>query len=46
MVAEQLTLSDFKEIALSSLPANLNNSENKILNGQFCLQVSSLNFNK
>lgn len=39
MVAEQLSLSDFQEIALSSLPANLSNSEKKILNGTYCLQV-------
>lgn len=36
---EQLSLSDFQEIALSSLPPNLNNCEKKVLNGKFCLQV-------
>lgn len=40
MVAEQLSLSDFQEISISSLPTNLNNCEKKILNGKYCLQVS------
>jgi len=39
MVVEQLSLSDFQEIALFSLPANLNNCEKKILTGKYCLQV-------
>lgn len=39
MVMEQLSLSDFQEIALSSLPVNLNCSEKTILNGKYCLQV-------
>lgn len=39
MVKEQLSLSDFQEIALSSLPPNLNNCEKKILSGKYCLQV-------
>jgi hypothetical protein len=39
MVTEQLSLSDFQEIALSSLPPNLNNFEKKILSGKYCLQV-------
>lgn len=39
MVIEQLSLSDFQEIALSSLPPNLNNCEKKVLNGKYCLQV-------
>jgi len=39
MVAEQLSLSDFKEIALCSLPTYLTNCEHKVLNGTYCLQV-------
>lgn len=39
MVVEQLSLSDFQEIALFSLPANLNNCSKKILTGKYCLQV-------
>lgn len=39
MVAEQLSLSDFQEISLSSLPANLKNCDKNILNGKYCLQV-------
>lgn len=39
MVIEQLSLSDFQEIALFSLPANLNNCDKKMLNGKYCLQV-------
>lgn len=45
MVAEQLSLSDFQEIALSSLPANLNNTEKTVLNGKYCLQVSYIEIN-
>jgi len=40
MVAEQLSLSDFQLIKLSSLPANLFNFEKKVLNGKYFLQVS------
>jgi len=39
MVVEQLSLSDFQEISLFSLPANLNNCEKKVLSGKYCLQV-------
>lgn len=39
MVIEQLSLSDFQEIALFSLPANLNNFDKKVLTGKYCLQV-------
>lgn len=39
MVTEQLSLSDFQEIALSSLPPNLSNYEKKMLGGKYCLQV-------
>uniref|UniRef100_A0A2S2P477 RecQ-mediated genome instability protein 1 n=1 Tax=Schizaphis graminum TaxID=13262 RepID=A0A2S2P477_SCHGA len=42
MVIEQLSLSDFQEIALFSLPANLNNCDKKILNGKYCLQVNTI----
>ncbi|VVC40030.1 Hypothetical protein CINCED_3A012740 [Cinara cedri] len=42
MVAEQLSLSDFQEIALSSLPVNLKDNEKKILNGKYCLQVNTI----
>ncbi|XP_025416538.1 uncharacterized protein LOC112687804 isoform X2 [Sipha flava] len=42
MVTEQLSLSDFQEIALSSLPPNLNNFEKKILSGKYCLQVNTI----
>lgn len=42
MVAEQLSLSDFQEIGMSSLPMNLSNCEKKILNGKYCLQVFSV----
>lgn len=40
MVAEQLSLSDFQEIGISSLPINLSNSEKTVLSGKYCLQVS------
>lgn len=39
MVIEQLSLSDFQEIALFSLPADLNNCDKKVLTGKYCLQV-------
>lgn len=39
MVIEQLSLSNFQEIALSSLPPNLNTYDKKVLNGKYCLQV-------
>jgi len=39
MVVEQLSLSDFQEIAMFSLPANLNNCDKKVLTGKYCLQV-------
>ncbi|XP_050522458.1 recQ-mediated genome instability protein 1-like isoform X2 [Daktulosphaira vitifoliae] len=42
MVREQLSLADFKQIALSSLPANINSKENIVLNGKFCLQVNEI----
>lgn len=42
MVIEQLSLSDFQEIALFSLPANLNNCDKKMLNGKYCLQVNTI----
>lgn len=44
MVAEQLSLSDFREIALSSLPVNLKDCEKTILNGKYCLQVTYFEF--
>ncbi|XP_025205637.1 recQ-mediated genome instability protein 1-like isoform X3 [Melanaphis sacchari] len=42
MVVEQLSLSDFQEIALFSLPANLNNCDKRMLNGKYCLQVNTI----
>lgn len=39
MVVEQLSLSDFQEIALTSLPDNLNSCQKKVLSGKYCLQV-------
>lgn len=46
MVAEQLSLSDFQEISLSSLPANLKYCDKNILNGKYCLQVLRIGINK
>lgn len=42
MVIEQLSLSDFQEIALFSLPANINNYDKKVLSGKYCLQVNTI----
>ncbi|XP_022165868.1 recQ-mediated genome instability protein 1-like isoform X2 [Myzus persicae] len=42
MVVEQLSLSDFQEIGLFSLPANLNNCDKKVLTGKYCLQVNTI----
>lgn len=39
MVAEQLSLADFQQIGLSSLPANLHNCVKTVLRGKYCLQV-------